>query len=150
MTDRSAKQVAASSRAAGFTLIELMVVVAIIAILAAIALPYYGDYVKQSKIPEGTAALSDARVKLEQYYQDNPLHSYKNFTCPDSPKNFTLKCDEPTDNTYLLTASGNSATGMGDFEYTLDQTNAKVTTKLPSDWTGKGSACWVTRKNGSC
>src|SRR5215470_9927532 len=54
----------------GFTLIELMVVVAIVAILAAIALPSYADYVKRGKIMEATTAISDARQRAEQSFLD--------------------------------------------------------------------------------
>src|SRR4030095_7908104 len=60
-----------SAHGAGFTLIEVMIVVAIVAVLAAIALPNYSDYVKRSKIVEATSALSDLRVRYEQFYLDN-------------------------------------------------------------------------------
>ena len=58
-------------RASGFTLIELMITVAVIAILAAIAIPAYGDYVRRSKITEASSSLSDMRNRLEQYFLDN-------------------------------------------------------------------------------
>jgi len=143
-------ELAKASRATGFTVIEMMVVVAIIGILAAIALPAYQDYIKRGKIPEGTAAISDARVKLEQYYQDNTAHSYVGFTCPGSTKNFTIDCGKPTATTYTVTATGIAEQGMSGFTYTIDQGNNKKTVSVPSGWGGSGSACWVIRKNGSC
>src|ERR1700676_1856845 len=66
---------AASHRARGFTLLEVMIVVAIVAVLAAIALPNYSDYVKRGKIIDATSKLSDARVHLEQWFQDNRTYA---------------------------------------------------------------------------
>ncbi len=59
------------SRIAGFTLIEVMITVAIIAILAAVALPNYIDYVTRSRLVEAKSNLSDMRTRLEQYFLDN-------------------------------------------------------------------------------
>ncbi len=51
----------------GFTLIELMIVVAIVGILAAIALPAYQDYVVRSKMSEGVAALAACKTSVQEY-----------------------------------------------------------------------------------
>ncbi|NJC31343.1 type IV pilus assembly protein PilA [Xanthomonas arboricola] len=51
----------------GFTLIELMIVVAIIAILAAIALPAYSDYTKKAKVSEVILAASSARTAVAEF-----------------------------------------------------------------------------------
>ena len=53
----------------GFTLIELMIVVAIIGILAAIAIPAYQDYTVRSKVTEAVAGMSAAKVAISEYYQ---------------------------------------------------------------------------------
>lgn len=52
----------------GFTLIELMIVVAILAILAAIALPAYQDYMARSQVSEGLSLSTSARVGIATYY----------------------------------------------------------------------------------
>lgn len=138
----------------GFTLIEVMVVVAIVAILAGIALPSYTDYVKRGKIQEATTNLLTMRTKLEQYYQDNRRYDG---ACaagtvaplPADQKHFSIACTfaATPSQTYTVTATGvNDMTG---FVYTINQANARVTTAVPAGWTAN-SSCWVTKKGGTC
>ncbi|MEO8717137.1 MAG: type IV pilin protein, partial [Burkholderiales bacterium] len=106
--------------ARGFTLIELMITVAVIAVLAAIALPSYTDYITRSKFTEATSNLSDLRVKMEQRFQD--ARTYVGGPCaPTGPagaqvKYFTFTCSVPptvgTPNNYTLQAAGMAGTDL--------------------------------------
>ena len=55
----------------GFTLIELMIVVAIIGILAAIAIPAYQDYTIRAQVSEGLSLASGAKAAVSEYYMDS-------------------------------------------------------------------------------
>lgn len=55
----------------GFTLIELMIVVAIIGILAAVAIPAYQDYIARAQVSEGVTLLGGAKTPMSEFYADN-------------------------------------------------------------------------------
>jgi type IV pilus assembly protein PilE len=140
--------------AAGFTLIELMMTVAIAAILASVAIPMYRDYVLRSRIIDATSKLSDFRVRMEQYFMDNRTYADGANCGVANPTDtgdaaFTIACAGATATTYTATASGKASKGMSDFAYTIIQSGVKETTGLPAGWTDT-AGCWVTRKDGSC
>jgi len=138
----------------GFTLIEVMIVVAIVGILAAIALPNYSYYVQRSKIIEATTSLSDARQRTEQLFLDTRTYAGNCTTAiaavQPGLKTFTLSCNPAeTASTYTIRATGVPAQGMSaSFVYTIDQAGNK-TSAGPTGWAGNGS-CWATRKDGTC
>ena len=70
----------------GFTLIELMIVMAIIAILGAVAIPAYRDYVVRSRLSGAASGLSEARVRMEQFYADSRTYAAGGGGCgPNMP-----------------------------------------------------------------
>ncbi len=139
--------------ARGFTLVELLVVVAIVGILAAIAVPQYSDYVTRGKLAEATATLSQHRVKMEQYFQDNRRYTGACAAGTIAPlptgRYFTYTCPTLTDTTFTIVATGIAAQGTADFIFTLDQNNARATTGAPTGWVTSGT-CWITNKAGGC
>jgi type IV pilus assembly protein PilE len=141
----------------GFTLVELLIVMAILGILTAIALPAYNDYTQRAKLTEAFTALSDFRVRMEQFYQDNRRYDGAGLNgcgvaAPNS-KYFTFVCAPglAPSQTYTITATGIANQGLTNFVYTLNETNVRATTTLGTGWSGApNAACWVRRKDGSC
>lgn len=134
----------------GFTLIEAMITVAIIAILAAIALPNYTQYVVRSKLTEAPNYLADTRVKMEQYYQDNRNYGSTGTTCGaalPATNYFAYTCvTSSSAQAYTITATSQTGKGVGtaagDYTYTIDQSNAKVTSNFKGV-TQSGKTCWL-------
>jgi type IV pilus assembly protein PilE len=140
--------------ARGFTLIELLIVIAIIGVIAAIAVPQYGDYVTRSKLSEAFATLSEHRVKMEQFFQDNRTYvsacQAGSIAATPTGRYFTYACSNLTATTFTVTATGVAAQGTGGFVYTIDQSNARTTSGVATGWNGAGSNCWVNNKAGGC
>jgi type IV pilus assembly protein PilE len=148
--------------ARGFTLIEIMIVVAIVAILAAIAMPAYSDYITRGKVLDATNGLQSMRTQLEQYYQDNRSYTDANAsvtspctrigTLTGSIKDFTFSCTTLTSVTYVVQAQGVTSDGnVKGFTYTIDQNGTPATTATPTRWGGAtSSACFIVKKGTTC
>jgi type IV pilus assembly protein PilE len=146
-------------KASGFTLIELMITLVVVAILAAIAVPSYIQYIQRGKISEAVSNLSGTRLALEKYYADNRMYGTGGTCGVPMPSGgnaqyFTITCVSANanavgDQTYTLTATGLG--GVTGFQYTLNESNVRTST-FTSPVTGWNNSltCWVTKKGESC
>lgn len=141
----------------GFTLIELMIVVAIIGILASIAIPTYSTYVTKGKLSEAYGQLSTVRLRMERYYQDNRTYDSGAGCAATMPsggdvKYFTYTCvTSNSGQNFTLTATGITAKGTGGFAFTIDDAGAKATTAVQSGWSQHSpNDCWIRDQSGSC
>lgn len=136
----------------GFTLIEVMITVAIVGILAAVALPSYTSYLRRGELPQASSQLSAYRLAMEQYYLDNRDYGNSDTCAPKSDgtsaitstsgTRFTYTCTLSNSNqSYTLTATGSGTRTTG-YDYTLDQNNTRTTTKF-GGVTQTGKNCWL-------
>lgn len=128
--------------AAGFTLIELMIIVAIISILAAIALPAYQDYTVRAKLTEVVLALGACRTSITEVYQSGgTAPGANNWGCEGMSSKYLSSLTTDANGVVTATVTGISATVNGQTVTMIPMvtigTPANVTTNL-----GSGLRAW--------
>jgi type IV pilus assembly protein PilE len=101
------------TRARGFTLIELMITVAIVAMLAAIAIPSYRDSVRKGERGEGKAAILKALQAEERWFtQNNAYTAYVSTGTPPSPTFPTFSADNLNNSRYTIAVQSATIAGL--------------------------------------
>lgn len=131
--------------AKGFTLIEVMITIAIIGIAMSIALPQYRDYVTRTRVTEAFSGLQGVQPAAEQFWSNN--RTYVAFDRLPTSVNFTYALSGATTSAYTVTATGTGP--VNGFVYTINQNGVRATTASPTGW-GTSTSCWVDHKGGAC
>jgi type IV pilus assembly protein PilE len=136
-------------RQRGFTLIELMITIAIVAILASVAMPAYTAYIQRARVPVALDGLSAYLTRMEQRYQDVGSYANAANACAvavPAADNFVVTCAiSNAGQGFTATATGNGP--VAGYAFTINHLGVRVTTAHPKG--APAANCWSTR-GGTC
>jgi type IV pilus assembly protein PilE len=133
-------------RQKGFTLVELMIVMVVVAILAAVAVPSYNGYVSRSRVAEATGTLGSIRLRMEQAYQDNGNYGAGGCAVAMVNTNFFDFACNVTNGGQGFTATAVGKNAAYGYSFSIDEQGNRRTLAFP----GAGAAdCWLA-KAGVC
>lgn len=140
----------------GFTLIELMIAVAIVAILTMIAVPSYSSYIMRGHLADAASGLAATRAQMERFYQDNRTYNtVGTFTTPCDVAvakrtygSFIVSCAAtPTATAFTLQAVGSGS--VAGFTFTINETDVRATTAAVTGWNTCANK-WLMKKGEAC
>lgn len=134
-------------RSAGFTLIELMVTVAIVAILAAIAVPMFGEQMAKGRRSEAMSGLTDLQLRQERYRSTHATYGALADVGGSPASDFyTFTVSEASGTDVMLTAAPKAAQSSdrcGDFRLRIDNNNNSDPSGVLDKTTSTGAErCW--------
>ena len=144
------------SASVGFTLIEVMITVAIIGILAMVALPSYRDYILRGHLVDASNGLATIRAQMERHFQDNRSYAtVGTFTTPCAAAAatrtfnlFVVSCSgTPTATAFTLQAVGSG--NVNGFTFTITEADVRATAAAPTGWNTCATG-WMLKKGQVC
>lgn len=145
-----------TGRTGGFTLIEIMIVVVVVGILTAIALPNYYEHLRRTTLIEARSLLAESKIAMDQYFASK--RSFADATKDDGPcktqqgKAFKVTCSvNSSTNKYTFQAVGQSGTRAAGFTYAITQDGVRTmqTANVGPGWPAQAN-CWIFKKGESC
>lgn len=130
-----------TGRESGFTLIELMIAVVVVAILAAIAIPAYNEQTRKSRRAEAKVALMEIVQSKERFLTINS--TYANSPCPDNNAFYDITCPVGTATAFSIQAAptaGSAQAGDKCGSFVITQTGARTISGAAAGVTA--ADCW--------